>query len=96
MVVLTNNVSERHINTSDIPQLTVNEFFKAFNKDRLLSKDKWRFVSYNVEGKQVKIKSYNCWVQAMTIDDSPRLSNSIYSTATQLKIWLKEIADQYL
>jgi len=48
--------------------LNTAEFIDAVNKLRLSAKNKWYMSEYNVNGKQVRIKGYNTWLQIFRVE----------------------------
>lgn len=51
-----------------IPSITTDEFVKEVNAARRANKDKWYQWAGVVNGKEVKIKAYNTWLQIFRID----------------------------
>ena len=44
-------------------------FIKTINKLRLNNKNGWYYFNEIVNGKDIKIKGYNTWLQILKIDD---------------------------
>lgn len=48
--------------------MNTEQFVKEVNSLRLATKNKWYMNEYNVNGKHVRIKGYNTWLQIFTVD----------------------------
>jgi len=73
-----------------LPSYTKAEFIKTVNDLRLANKGKWFYFSGMVEGKEVKIKCYNTWLQIFRVN-GVQLNTCMDITATKFKQELERI-----
>ena len=50
--------------------MSKDEVLLAFNTQRKASKDKWVFFNGDINGKLIKIKSWNTWIQIVMVFDA--------------------------
>jgi len=62
------------MNPIELGILTVKEFVKQANKERLSNKNIWHCVGATVNGRRVTMKYYNTWIQIMNIDSRKTFS----------------------
>lgn len=67
-----------------------------WNKERLSNKGKWVFQVINTSRMQIYIKSFDCWIQIIEINDSVKTGSPMFNKVGDIKQWLFETVFHFL
>lgn len=65
------------------------EFVKTINSLRLANKNRWYYWNGTVNGKEVRVKAYNTYLQIFNVDDM-HISSGMGMSITEYKAKLAE------
>jgi hypothetical protein len=69
------------------------DFVKEINRLRLANKNEWYTTACFVNGKIIRLKGFNTWIQVIRIDDhsdSGLMDITVSQFKKQLKIWAEQ------
>jgi len=72
---------------------TIQEFVKRFNDNRKSNKGQWAYTFGNVNGVEVKVKSFNKWIQMIDAGNICA-GYAMEPSVKQLNQWLTEILEE--
>lgn len=67
-----------------------------WNKFRLSNKGKWVFLDLSIWGVNVKIKSFDTWIQFAEFNCGLRTGSPMYRKVSEIKKWLNDTVIEYV
>ena len=73
--------------------MNTEQFVKEVNKLRLAKKNQWYFLTGTVNGKDLKLKGYNNWLQIFKVNNWD-CSNVMGQSVKDFKLHLQKMVDE--